>query len=83
MEKKMKALKLFVLPLLATSLVMTGCASRKPAATIDSTQGLSGTNSGVTVSTQGLSDDAALNAQNLAGASAKGVTEANKPYLAC
>ncbi|OTG87609.1 peptidoglycan-associated lipoprotein [Acinetobacter sp. ANC 4558] len=78
----MKALKLFVLPLLATSLVMTGCASRKPAATIDSTQGLSGTNSGVTVSTQGLSDDAALNAQNLAGASAKGVTEANKPYLA-
>ncbi|ALH96546.1 peptidoglycan-associated lipoprotein Pal [Acinetobacter equi] len=82
----MKALKLFILPLLATSVIMTGCASRKPVATVDATQGLSsgstGNDSGVTVSTQGLSEDAALNAQNLAGASAKGVTEANKQYLA-
>jgi peptidoglycan-associated lipoprotein len=81
---KMKALKLFILPLLATSVIMTGCASRKPAATVDSTQGLSNStgDSGLTVSTQGLSEDAALSAQNLAGASAKGVTEANKQYLA-
>lgn len=30
----MKAVQLLVLPVLATALVMTGCASRKPAAEI-------------------------------------------------
>ena len=75
----MKAIQYLTLPLLAASLVMTGCASRKPAATVES-----GTNpnSATTVNTSGLSEDAALNAQNLAGASAKGVTEANKAFLA-
>ena len=67
----MNAVKLLVLPVLASALVMTGCANRKP--TTDSQAGQ--TPSGATtVNTQGLSEDAALNAQNLAGASAKGVT---------
>ena len=71
----MKSIQYLALPLLAASLVMTGCASRKPAATVES-----GTNpnSATTVNTSGLSEDAALNAQNLNGASSKGVTEANK-----
>ncbi|AOA57661.1 peptidoglycan-associated lipoprotein Pal [Acinetobacter larvae] len=76
----MQMLKYLTLPLLAVSLVMTGCASRKPAAEIST--GVTGGNPGTTVSTDGLSEDAALNAQNLAGASAKGVTEANKAFLA-
>ena len=75
----MKLVKLLVLPVLATTLVMTGCASRKPAAEIQAGQN---PNSAGTVSTEGLSEDAALNAQNLAGASAKGVTAANKAFLA-
>ena len=75
----MKSIKLLALPILATALVVTGCASRKPAATIESGQNPNGS---TTVNTQGLSEDAALNAQNLAGASAKGVTEANKAFLA-
>jgi peptidoglycan-associated lipoprotein len=79
MEMKMKLVKLLVLPILATTLVMTGCASRKPAAEIQTGQN---PNSAGTVSTEGLSEDAALNAQNLAGASAKGVTAANKAFLA-
>jgi len=79
MEIKMKAVKLLVLPVLATALVMTGCASRKPAAEIQAGQNPS---EAATVSTEGLSEDAALNAQNLAGASAKGVTAANKAFLA-
>ena len=79
MEMKMKLVKLLVLPVLATTLVMTGCASRKPAAEIQAGQN---PNSAGTVSTEGLSEDAALNAQNLAGASAKGVTAANKAFLA-
>ncbi|WP_180079471.1 peptidoglycan-associated lipoprotein Pal [Acinetobacter sp. YH12058] len=75
----MNAVKLLVLPVLASALVMTGCANRKT--TTDSQAGQ--TPSGATtVNTQGLSEDAALNAQNLAGASAKGVTEANKAFLA-
>ena len=75
----MNAVKLLVLPVLASALVMTGCANRKR--TTDSQAGQ--TPSGATtVNTQGLSEDAALNAQNLAGASAKGVTEANKAFLA-
>ena len=75
----MNAIKLLALPLLTASLVMTGCANRKPASTVET-----GTNpsSSTTVSTEGLSDDAALNAQNLNGASSKGVTEANKAFLA-
>lgn len=77
----MKIAQFFILPLLATSLMVTGCASRKPTQTVDPSQGLSG-NDGVSINTQGLSEDAALNAQNLAGASSKGVTAANKPYLA-
>ena len=79
MEMKIKLVKLLVLPVLATTLVMTGCASRKPAAEIQAGQN---PNSAGTVSTEGLSEDAALNAQNLAGASAKGVTAANKAFLA-
>ena len=79
MEMKMKLVKLLVLPVLATTLVMTGCASRKPAAEIQAGQNPSGA---TTVNTQGLSEDAALSAQNLTGASAKGVTEANKAFLA-
>ena len=75
----MNAVKLFALPVLATALVMTGCASRKPAADIQVGQNPS---SSTTVNTTGLSEDAALNAQNLASASSKGVTEANKAYLA-
>lgn len=75
----MKAVKLLVLPVLATALVMTGCASRKPAVEIQAGQNPS---EAATVSTEGLSEDAALNAQNLAGASAKGVTAANKAFLA-
>lgn len=77
----MQSIKIFALPLLAMSLVMTGCASRKPAP--DIVAGGSNPNGGsTTVVTDGLSEDAALNAQNLAGASAKGVTEANKSFLA-
>ncbi|MEX5286708.1 peptidoglycan-associated lipoprotein Pal [Acinetobacter towneri] len=75
----MNAVKLLVLPVLASALVMTGCANRKPTADSQAGQTPSGA---TTVNTQGLSEDAALNAQNLAGASAKGVTEANKAFLA-
>ena len=75
----MKAMKLIALPVLATALVMTGCASRKPAADVQAGQNPNGS---TTVNTSGLSEDAALNAQNLAGASSKGVTEANKAFLA-
>ncbi|UOG16662.1 peptidoglycan-associated lipoprotein Pal [Acinetobacter sp. PK01] len=76
----MNALKLLVLPVLASALIMTGCASRKPTAEIQT--GQTPTSAGTTVSTEGLSEDAALNAQNLAGASSKGVTAANKAFLA-
>ena len=72
----MKSIKYLALPFLSVALVMTGCASRKPAATTTT-----GTNPS-TVNTSGLSEDAALNAQNLAGASSKGVTDANKAALA-
>jgi peptidoglycan-associated lipoprotein len=80
MEMKMNTLKLLVLPVLASALIMTGCASRKPAAEIQT--GQTPNSAGTTVSTEGLSEDAALNAQNLAGASSKGVTAANKAFLA-
>ncbi len=75
----MNAVKLLVLPVLVSALVMTGCANRKPTTDLQAGQTPSGA---TTVNTQGLSEDAALNAQNLAGASAKGVTEANKAFLA-
>lgn len=75
----MKAIKLFVLPVLATALVMTGCASRKPAGVVEAAQNPSGSG---TVNTEGLSEDAAISAQNIAGASSKGVTAANKAFLA-
>ena len=71
--------KYLSLPLLASALVFTGCASRKPATDIAAGNT---PNTATTVSTDGLSEDAALNAQNLAGASSKGVTEANKAFLA-
>ncbi|MEQ1064834.1 peptidoglycan-associated lipoprotein Pal [Acinetobacter sp. XH1741] len=74
----MKSIKYLAFPLLSVALVMTGCASRKPATT--ATAGT--TTNPSTVNTTGLSEDAALNAQNLAGASSKGVTEANKAALA-
>ena len=82
MEIKMKAVKLLVLPVLATALIMTGCANRKPAADVQVGQNPNQSGSLPSVNTEGLSEDAALNAQNLAGASAKGVTAANKAFLA-
>lgn len=78
----MNAIKTFALPLIAVSLVMTGCASRKPATTDTTTMTPPSTSTSTSVNTTGLSEDAALNAQNLTGASAKGVTEANKAFLA-
>ncbi len=78
----MKAVKLLVLPVLATALIMTGCANRKPAADVQVGQNPNQYGSLPSVNTEGLSEDAALNAQNLAGASAKGVTAANKAFLA-
>lgn len=75
----MKSIKYLALPFLAVSLVMTGCANRKPAAMIEPGTNPNGS---TTVNTNGLSEDAALNAQNLNGASSKGVTEANKAFLA-
>lgn len=74
----MNTLKLLALPLLTSALILTGCASKKPATTTTTA------NTVVTpsVDTSGLSEDAQINAQNLAGASAKGVTEANRAALA-
>ena len=77
----MKTLQVFALPLLSAALMMTGCASRKPATAPIITDPTVTTPS-TTVDTQGLSEDAALAAQSLGGASAKGVTEANKAFLA-
>ena len=75
----MNKFKYLALPLLAASLVITGCANRKPTANIEAGNTPNGS---TTVSTDGLSEDAALNAQNLNGASSKGVTAANKAFLA-
>ncbi len=50
----MKSIKLLALPILATALVVTGCASRKPAATIEAGQNPNGS---TTVNTQGLSEE--------------------------
>lgn len=75
----MNKFKYLAFPLLAASLVITGCANRKPTANIEAGNTPNGS---TTVSTDGLSEDAALNAQNLNGASSKGVTAANKAFLA-
>lgn len=75
----MNKFKYLALPLLAASLVITGCANRKPTANIEAGNTPNGS---TTVNTDGLSEDAALNAQNLNGASSKGVTVANKAFLA-
>ena len=75
----MNTIKYIALPLLVASLVMTGCASRKAAEGAGTSTNPNGAG---TVDTTGLSEDAALNAQNLVGASSKGVTEANKAFLA-
>lgn len=72
----MKSIKYLAFPLLSAALVMTGCASRKPATTATT-----GTTNPSTVNTTGLSEDAALNAQNRR-CFFKGVTEANKAALA-
>lgn len=78
----MKHSQVIALSLLTATMIMTGCASKKPAAVIQTGTVLDGANSTNSVNTQGLSEDAALNAQNLAGASSKGVTAANKAQLA-
>ena len=78
----MNAIKTFALPLIAVSLIMTGCATRKPTTDLNNDPSSNVPSTSTTVNTSGLSEDAALNAQNLAGASAKGVTEANKSFLA-
>ena len=78
----MNAIKTFALPLIAVSLIMTGCATRKPTTDLNNDPSSNVPSTSTTVNTSGLSEDAALTAQNLAGASAKGVTEANKSFLA-
>ena len=78
----MNAMKTFALPLITVSLIMTGCATRKPTTDLNNDPSSNVPSTSTTVNTSGLSEDAALNAQNLAGASAKGVTEANKSFLA-
>lgn len=80
----MKALQLLMLPVLTTALMMTGCASRKPVNPVitDGSLDAGSTTLPSTLDTQGLSEDAALAAQSLTGASAKGVTAENKAFLA-
>jgi peptidoglycan-associated lipoprotein len=73
MEMNMNALKMMLLPVLVATVAMTGCASKKPATTTTVTN---------QIDTTGLSEDATLNAQNLQGASSKGVTAANRAALA-
>ena len=68
--------KLCLFPILATALVMTGCASRKAVETTSPAVQVPNQ-----VDTTGLSEDAIANAQNLAGASSKGVTAANRAAL--
>ena len=67
--------KLIILPILAGTLAVTGCANRKPATTVttSSTAGQSG------ATTSGLGTDASISAQ---GGSTLGVTDANRPFLA-
>lgn len=68
--------KLLILPILAGSLIATGCANRKPATNTTVTNG-TGSVSGAT--TSGLGTDSSISAQ---GGSALGVTDANRPFLA-
>jgi peptidoglycan-associated lipoprotein len=80
MENNMKA-QYLIIPVIASALLFTGCASRKPATESTTTQNPS-TAAPIPVNTNGLSDDAALDAKNLTGASSKGVTAENKAFLA-
>ena len=72
-------MKQLLLPVVVSALLFTGCANRKPATDANITTTPTAT---TTVNTTGLSDDAAADAQNLKGASSKGVTAENKPFLA-
>lgn len=72
-------MKNYLIPVLATALLFTGCANRKPATDANTTNTPT---AATTVDTTGLSDDAAADAQNLKGASSKGVTPENKSFLA-
>jgi len=67
--------KLLILPILAGSLIATGCANRKPATNTTVTNG-TGSVSGAT--TSGLGTDSSISAQ---GGSTLGVTDANRPFL--
>ncbi|SDB85022.1 peptidoglycan-associated lipoprotein Pal [Acinetobacter boissieri] len=72
--------KYLVLPCIMSALLFTGCAARKPVT--QTTMPVAETQTPIAVNTNGLSDDAALDAKNLKGASSKGVTAANKAFLA-
>lgn len=73
--------KHLILPVIAASLLFTGCATRKPV-TQTVTPITEAPSTPIAVNTNGLSDDAALDAKNLNGASAKGVTAENNAFLA-
>lgn len=73
--------KYVILPIITSALLITGCAGRKPVTQPVVTPEASATPP-MTVNTSGLSEDAALDAKNLNGASAKGVTAENKAFLA-
>lgn len=77
----MKTAQKLIVPIIASVLLITGCANRKPAGESVPISTATPT-APIPVNTSGLSDDAALDAQNLAGASSKGVTSENKPFLA-
>ncbi|MBF7694918.1 peptidoglycan-associated lipoprotein Pal [Acinetobacter rathckeae] len=72
--------KYLILPCIMSALVFTGCATRKPAT--QTTTPMTEAPTPMAVNTNGLSDDAALDAKNLKGASSKGVTAENKAFLA-
>lgn len=72
----MKKNQLLLISAITSVLTITGCANRKPATNPTPTT------PPVEVNTTGLSDDAASDAQSMSGASAKGVTPENKPFLA-
>ena len=58
----MNAIKTFALPLIAVSLIMTGCATRKPTTDLNNDPSSNVPRTSTTVNTSGLSEDAALNA---------------------
>ncbi|MBF7684684.1 peptidoglycan-associated lipoprotein Pal [Acinetobacter sp. B10A] len=74
--------KYLIVPCIMSALVFTGCATRKPATQTVTPMAESQTQTPMAVNTNGLSDDAALDAKNLKGASSKGVTAENKAFLA-